>query len=305
VGRHVRISVYAPDGRLIGAIAYGLSFTSSPIAGVTPAADMLALLARPSAAAGLSPAEEVGIPSALRQQLVATGAASAAEVADGMQRLPLPLGISGVSRGHLDEVTNRLQKNAPETRVYAAGAAAIGAQAAPAEIFPGSNFAAAISSGDLTAVGIGTTTAVCDDLALAFGHPFLFNGTSSMGVHTASAVYVQPDLIGAPFKVANPGGVVGFLDQDRLAGIRGRFDRVPPPLPIDSTVTSTDPGGASRTATTQVNLPDFLPDIAFAHLLNNLDRVADRIGSLTGLAAGLLSCGGPSRAPGHPVRPSR
>jgi SpoIVB peptidase S55 len=64
--------VYAPDGRLIGAIAYGLSFTSSPIAGVTPAADMLALLARPGAAAGLSPAEEVDLPSTLKQRVVAT-----------------------------------------------------------------------------------------------------------------------------------------------------------------------------------------------------------------------------------------
>src|SRR5262245_66372500 len=32
--------VYAADGRLIGAVAYSLSFGPSPIAGVTPAADM-------------------------------------------------------------------------------------------------------------------------------------------------------------------------------------------------------------------------------------------------------------------------
>ncbi|HET6919601.1 MAG TPA: SpoIVB peptidase S55 domain-containing protein [Jiangellaceae bacterium] len=270
--------VYAPDGRLIGAVAYGLSFSPSRIAGVTPAADMLELLARPGAAAALSPTAEVALPSTLKQRVVASGAATAVEAASGMQRLPLPLGVSGVNPGHLDEVANRLQKSAPETRVYAAGAAAIGAAAAPADIFPGSNFAAAISSGDFTAVGVGTTTAVCDGVALAFGHPFLFTGTSSMGVHTADAVFVQPNLLGGPFKVANPGGVVGILDQDRLAGIRGQFDRVPGPLPIESSVTSTDPGGGSRTATTQVNLPDFVADVAFIHMLNNFDRVFDRIG---------------------------
>jgi hypothetical protein len=137
------------------------------------------------------------------------------------------LGVSGINPAHMDEVADRLQSAAPGTRVFAAGAAAIGAVAPPAEIFPGSNFAAAISSGDVTAAGIGTTTAVCEGTALAFGHPFLFTGTSSMGVHTANAVYVQPDLFGGPFKVANPGGVAGILDQDRLAGIRGQFDRVP------------------------------------------------------------------------------
>lgn len=39
--------VYAQDGRLIGAVAYGLSAGPSPIAGVTPAEDMYAVLDRP------------------------------------------------------------------------------------------------------------------------------------------------------------------------------------------------------------------------------------------------------------------
>ncbi|HEX2362054.1 MAG TPA: hypothetical protein VHI11_08295 [Jiangellaceae bacterium] len=46
-------------------------------------------------------------------------------------------------------------------------------------------------------------------------------------------------------------------------------------------MTSTDPGGGSRTATTQVNMHDFVPDIAFSHVLANFDRVADRIGGGT------------------------
>lgn len=44
--------VYAEDGRLIGAVSYGLSFGPSTVAGVTPAANMQALLdAAPSDAA--------------------------------------------------------------------------------------------------------------------------------------------------------------------------------------------------------------------------------------------------------------
>ena len=36
--------VYAADGRLVGSVSYGLTFGASPIAGITPAAEMRKLL---------------------------------------------------------------------------------------------------------------------------------------------------------------------------------------------------------------------------------------------------------------------
>jgi hypothetical protein len=271
--------VYAADGRLIGAVAYSLSFGPSPIAGVTPAADMYQILSRPGAAAALKPATKVALPATIKQRVVATGAATTAEASAGMQVLPIPLGVSGVNQAHLDKVSQRLQEKIPGVKVYASGAASAAA-ASPADIFPGSNFTAAISYGDFTAAGIGTTTAVCPDGVLAFGHPFTFTGATSMSVHSAQAVYVQPDPVFSGFKVANPGGVVGTLDQDRLAGIRGQLGPTPPTIPISSDITSLD-NGSMRSATTQLNVPSFVPDIAAFHLLNNLDRVADRIGGGT------------------------
>src|SRR5262249_26340334 len=271
--------VYAADGRLIGAVAYSLSLGPSPIAGVTPAADMYQILTRPGAAAA-KPASMVALPAAIKQRLVASGAATATQASAGMHLLPVPLGISGVNQAHLDAVSQRLRQKIPGVQVYAAGASPA-TPGSPSDIFPGSNFAAAISYGDLTAAGIGTTTAVCPGgQVLAFGHPFLFSGASSMSVHTAEAVYVQPDPTLSGFKVANPGGVVGALDQDRLAGIRGRFGAAPPFIPISSDVTSLD-NGTMRSATTNLNVPEFVPDIAAFHLLGNLDRVADRVGGGT------------------------
>ncbi len=136
------------------------------------------------------------------------------EASAGMRPLPIPLGVSGVNPAHRANVAERLEELLPGTRVYSAGAAAAGAAASPEEIFPGSNFAAAISTGDASAIGVGTTTAVCSagdtELALAFGHPFDFLGATSMSAHPANAVVVQPDRR-APFKVANPGGVVGTV----------------------------------------------------------------------------------------------
>ncbi|HKA68620.1 MAG TPA: SpoIVB peptidase S55 domain-containing protein [Actinomycetes bacterium] len=269
--------VYAADGRLIGAVAYSLADGSSSIAGITPAADMKQVLSR---ATPMRAAKQVALPAALRQKLVASGAATAAQAAAGMTQLAIPVGVSGLGQTRLDAVSDRLQSRIPHMQVYSAGAAAIGDVGSPADIFPGSNFAAAISYGDLSFVGVGTTTAVCDGgTALAFGHPFLFSGQSSMSVHSATAILVQPGLFGG-FKVANPGGVVGTLDQDRLAAIRGQLGPAPAAVPVDSTITGLD-NGASRSGTTNVNVPDFIPDVAAFHLLNNLDRVADRIGGGT------------------------
>lgn len=271
--------VYATDGRLIGAVAYSLSRGPSPIAGVTPAADMYQILSRPGAAAAVRPATTVALPTAIKQRVVASGAATTTEAAAGMHVLPIPLGVSGVNQAHMTRVSQRLQEKIPGVQVYAAGASPA-APGSPSDIFPGSNFAAAISYGDLTAAGIGTTTAVCGNHVLAFGHPFLFTGASTMSVHTAQAVHVQPDSALGGFKVANPGGVVGVLDQDRLAGIRGQFGPAPSFIPISSAITSLE-DGTMRSATTNLNVRDLVPDIAAAHLLNNFDRVADRVGGGT------------------------
>ena len=57
--------VYAADGRLIGAVAYGLSWGPSPVAGVTPFADMDTYLAArqhrraPSRSAGSAAARAI------------------------------------------------------------------------------------------------------------------------------------------------------------------------------------------------------------------------------------------------------
>jgi hypothetical protein len=272
--------VYATDGRLIGAVAYGLAGAST-IAGITPAVDMYQLLERPAAASSTNAAATIDLPAALERRAVDSGGATAAEAAAGLRQLPVPLGISGVGQNRIDAVAERLGDRLPGTRVYAAGATGVGDTADPSEIFPGSNYAAAISYGDASFAGVGTTTAVCTvgstQYALAFGHPFNLAGATTMSTHVADALTIQPDPIFGPFKVANLGGIAGLNDQDRTAGIRAALGGAPTPIPITSTITSVD-DGSSREGTTQLNLQSFAPDAAFSHLIANLDRVADRIG---------------------------
>lgn len=269
--------VYTSDGRLLGAVAYGFTLAPSPVAGITPAEHMYDILERP-AAAGTSTRSTVRIPAAIQAKLVRSGAATTAQAEDGMHRLTLPLAVSGLSSNRTGKAAERLEKQLPHTRVVAAGA--FDGSSAPSDIFPGSNFAAALSYGDFTASGVGTTTAICGgDTALAFGHPFTFDGKSSMSVHAADAVKVVRDDTFGSFKLANTLGVVGTLDQDRLAGIRGKLGAGPATVPVLSRFDGED--GASRDGRTDVTLPEFVPNGAFFHALSNLDRVADRIGGGT------------------------
>lgn len=268
--------VYTEDGRLLGAVAYGFSRAPSPVAGITPAEHMYDILDRPAALT--STKSTVRLPAAMQQKLVRSGAATTSQAEDGLRRLTVPLSVSGLTADRMTLAEERLEKHLPGTRVVAAGTA--DGQAAPSDIFPGSNFAAALSYGDLNATGVGTTTAVCGgDTALAFGHPFTFSGKSSMSVHAADAVKVIRDDTFGSYKLANPLDVVGTLDQDRLAGIRGKLGAGPPTIPVLSHITGED--GASRDGRTDVTVPDFLPNGALFHLLSNYDRVADRIGGGT------------------------
>lgn len=285
--------VYDRSDRLIGAVAYGFTAGPSKIAGVTPAEDMTRVLGNPVAGGDEIPLpRSVRLPSALRRKVAARPGVSSAQAARGFEQLPIPLGVSGLRQARLAAFAEGL--TGPDARVLAHRASTVPAQPGdPTQIVPGGNFAAALSYGDVSAAGVGTTTAVCGSRALAFGHPLAFRGATSFSLHTASAITVVDDPTFTPYKLANLGGVVGTVDQDRRTALRGLLDREPVATPVTSTVTAID-SGARRDGATYVNDDRDVPGIASFHLLANIDRVLDQVGSgrsrvtwtVTGTAAG-------------------
>jgi hypothetical protein len=267
--------VYTADGELLGAVSYGLSVGPSRVAGITPAAEMYTLIDEGSTSAG---ANRVALTRTMRNRLVASGTTTTAQADSGMTRLPVPLAVSGLSpeRRADPRVMSRL---APAgTRPYAAASAPIAGAATSdpgATIVAGSNLAAGISYGDLSAIAVGTATAVCGANVIGFGHPFLFSGKSKESMHGADALYVQDDPAGTPYKLANPTGPVGTIVQDRLAGIVGTTGATPSTIGVTSSITSQN---RSRDGRTDVVTADQLPDIAAFHLLANEDRVFDEVG---------------------------
>jgi hypothetical protein len=213
----------------------------------------------------------VVLPREVRTALVTSGLATATQAAAGLEILPPPLAISGVPVSAARALDQRLNTRLDLSLAYASGSADAAGPVVPAT--PGDNAAVALSYGDFTAAAIGTTTAVCADEALVFGHPFQFEGATTACLHSATALYVQQDLF-VPFKVANPGGVLGTVAQDRLAGVLATLGTPPPAIPVTSTMTNLDTL-RTRNGVTTVTAPPWAADMAAYHTLVNTLRVLD------------------------------
>ena len=254
--------VYAADGRLIGAVAYGLAYGSTPVAGITPFEDMDEYLpgARPAGRAELDPA--------MARKVARNGDVTARQAGEGLRQLPMPLGVAGVGANRVKSTADRpyLDRDA-----YALGRTT-SAAAGPETIVAGGNIGASLSYGDITLAGVGTATSVCGGRVVGFGHPMIFGGETSLGLHPASALVIQEDPLGVPFKVANIGDPAGTITDDRLTGISGVFGPIPSSTTVASTVTK---GSKSRTGTTEVNVVDATAEATFYQLLANHDRVID------------------------------
>ena len=265
--------VYTADGRWVGAVAYGLASTASPIGGITPATEMAKVLGYNATVPQARLKTTGKFPPALAAKVdKADEGASLAQVRGGYKRLPVDIGVAGLADSRLGKVEAKLGQGA---NVYRAAGSSGGA-AAPGGIALGGNFAAAIAYGDITVGGVGTTTVVCGDQALAFGHPFENVGPSSFSAHTASAVTIQPDGF-SPFKLANFGGVAGTVDQDRRAAIRGKLGAGPATIPVTANATDLDTGN-SREGVTQITDTRYFHAFAPFAVLGNSDVVTDRIG---------------------------
>lgn len=253
--------VYAEDGRLIGAVSYGLSWGASPVAGVTPYAEMQVHLTT-------APAATVPVGSSDARLIAANSTVTRAQAANGFRQLPVPTAAVGIRANRLDMVRTRLHTVANAQATGAASGAGPGAET----VVAGGNIGATLTHGYITFGGVGTVTALCGDRVVGFGHPMSFAGKSTYGLNPASALFIQEDSLGVPFKVANFAPPVGTITDDRLAAIAGTLGALPRATSLTSRASY---GGSSRNALTSVFTDTVTADAAYVQLLSLLDRVHD------------------------------
>jgi hypothetical protein len=286
--------VYIGD-ELVGSTSYGFFAADQTIMGITPAQPMVDLFNYPSTAPATSGpngpqapmlARRVVLSSTLRQRAAQAAGTSAAEFPAAATQLPVPLSVSGLNRRAMTRMKRVLNHFNVPTILYRGGSASAPQPGTGAPLVAGDSLSAALSYGDLTIAGIGTATAACADMVVGFGHPFTLSGAVTMGMNGADVLKVikDPSNIFGGFKFANVTDLVGSVDQDRFAGIRGVNGDLPALTTQTTTINNPDLD-KTRSGETDIvrdlNLGPFFIDVpiiaAFA-MLSEEDVAFDRIG---------------------------
>jgi hypothetical protein len=259
---------------LAGAIAYGLAGGGSTLAGLTPAEDMAALLA--SGEEDELASTRVAVPRTLAARMAGATGLSIAQLGS-LTRLKTPLSASGLTDRGLGRMQQAIDRQNLPFFAYMGSSASENPPNPTGKLRAGESFAAALSVGDVTVAGVGTTTLVCEGRVVAFGHPMSWTGDATLGARAADTITIVADPIFGSYKLANVAESVGTVTQDRLAGIAGEIGVGPDTSPVTSTVTDLDTG-RTRTGSSEAIMPEFLPFLAFSHLFQSVDVTIDRIG---------------------------
>ncbi|MCH2108688.1 MAG: hypothetical protein MK135_05130 [Polyangiaceae bacterium] len=243
------------QGKMVGAYAYGWTFSEEPIAGVTPIRNMLDDLERPL------PHSIHGIPF---QQSPAKRHARANE-SDGtlrfsgdlenyssfghahqlaqahQQKMNLgsseatptstPLLLGGMSAGALSAAQDLLRPLGLEP-LQAGGTSARHSKASTdAQFVDGGSIGVNLINGDMSAMGLGTVTRVEEDGVLGFGHPMMNLGITNLPTSTARVLWFMASKMRS-FKMGEAIARHGALVNDRQASIVVREDLEAPVIPV-------------------------------------------------------------------------
>lgn len=231
------------DGRLAGAYAYGWPFSQDPVAGVTPIANMMVELRRPvrpdlfpgatplarrSRGSRVSGPHLAGLPPYLGHgDVTATTALEAHAERVGavrtrtgatLQPAATPLMLGGFD----DAVVSMLDEQLGRFGLMALQAGGAGERTpppnAPTAFENGGSVGVQLVRGDIASTAVGTVTMVEGGRAVAFGHPMLNAGQTSLPTALVRVLHI---LISAnrSFKISEPIRPLGTLVHDRQSGV--------------------------------------------------------------------------------------
>ncbi len=265
------------NGKLAGAVAWAIA-EDRQIFGMTAAEDMVGMFSLPSGSGGSVP-ESISLTRQVRR--AAAAADSPLEPGATLEALPVPLGVSGLNGIPLSQIEGSFAEHGVRVQAFRAGAvSAPGATTLdPTPFAPGDGLGVALSYGDLSWYGFGTTTAVCGDSVIGFGHPMFWGiGPVSLGMNEVDVIAIDNGTFWGT-KIGVLGDAHGELTQDRFAGVVGVFGELPTLIPVTSDVSSPDTG-LTRQGETDIAWDQdwFVADAAFYHAWSNLTYVAQQDG---------------------------
>ncbi|MEJ2568613.1 MAG: SpoIVB peptidase S55 domain-containing protein, partial [candidate division WOR-3 bacterium] len=179
------------DGKLLGAIAYGWTFSKEPICGITPFSDMKKL----------GTEESIGSSSFKPIKPVLAVAGFSPFSISYLDSLPFDFTVSETVLGGKTGGVTRLE--------------------------PGGVCGVTLVSGDGNVSAMGTITEVIGDTIFALGHSAYATGASVLPLCGGSVITYLPSLFKS-FKFAAPGDVIGKVVFDGSSGIKAIIGAEPP-----------------------------------------------------------------------------
>jgi hypothetical protein len=292
------------DGRLIGAVSYALgSFSTEPIAGITPIAEMTEATALPATRpAGARvhvefPLTRDGLLASFRKaldwnrpfaerpddaHLVGTNGLAGVggrEIATMLRPIATPLTMAGFEPEVADTLGSAFRD---QGFIPMAGAGTMRAGEMPFDgpLKAGDAVGVAFVTGDLELGATGTVTYVDGDHVYAFGHPMYNLGPTEFPMTRAYVYTVLPSLFSSA-KLSSTNDIIGTFLQDRATAIAGRLGPGPSTLPVTMTLTSERGGGARTFRFDVVRDQMFTPLMTYTALVNTLGSYERQYGSAT------------------------
>lgn len=246
------------DGKLMGAVSYSLGqFSTEPIAGITPIAEMVdATMMAPSTrvtrpvAISMQPtprelldiwSRDLGRSKSFvddpSQALLLSGASADLSRMGAMLRpIAVPMIASGFDASVFDPISPALSAAGfvPMSTTQSQGSAAASSNR---PLQPGDAVGVALLTGDFELGATGTVTHVDGDRVYAFGHPLYNLGPTQFPMTRAEVQVVLPSLMSSS-KLASFGEVIGTVQQDRATAIAGRLGAPPSLIPVTITLNS-------------------------------------------------------------------
>lgn len=234
------------EGRFAGALAFGWPGSLRPLAGVTPARDMLNLPVNPEEAL---PSVKISGQSAVQDmQSLLTGVAfdpSFAALALGENSNPVD---PSPTADHwptpeqliwdlLEETTSAAGVGFPVAENWYCSPVGTTSNSSGAvsgstgTLVPGAACAIPLITGDAMLGATGTVTWTKGNDVLMMGHPFMQRGPVNLPLATAEILTVFPSRQ-MSFKMATVGGIVGSVHHDQRAGLAGKLGPAPKMIPV-------------------------------------------------------------------------
>ena len=247
------------DGRLMGAVSYALGqFSTEPIAGITPIAEMLDATMMSAPARSTRPVS-LSWPATPRELLeiwnrdlgrarpfvddpsqaliVSGGSTDLTRVSAMLRPITVPMITSGFDASVIDPFAPSLSAAGfvPMSSSQSPGAGITASNDRP--LRPGDAVGVGLLTGDFELGATGTVTHVDGDKVYAFGHPLYNLGPTQFPMTRAVVQVVLPSLMSSS-KLASFGEVIGTVQQDRATAIAGRLGPGPSLIPVTITLNS-------------------------------------------------------------------